>query len=264
MKTITKKFIKNSARSILNKYCKLRLKFRKKPYKIILILAHTRSGSTLMQHILLSNPHIAGYGESHKSYDKLEDFENLICNTLWRLRKLKMTETYLVDKIVHHRSFRVSDQVIRSERVFTILFIRNPQDSILSMSQNCKDELQNSSEYYIEMLYRLEQYARMIPNKNHGFFLTYEQLLNQTTLALSKLQQFLKLEVPLDEKYDLFPTTGKSIYGDWSAIIKSGTIMRRRRKNSMEIPSKLIAPALAAYHHCCETIPKYCTSINSQ
>jgi hypothetical protein len=262
MKILIKKIVKKTARSMLDQYCRCRLRLRKKPFKIILILAHARSGSTLIQHLLLTNPQITGYGENHKTYHELEDFGNLACNTLWRLRKFKMPETYLVDKIVHHRSFWVSDRVIQSEKVFTIFFVRNPYDSILSLSENRHDELPNSSQYYIEMLDKLEQYGRLVADKDHGFFLTYDQLINRTDSALSRLEEFLKLDIPLDEKYDLLPTTGKGTYGDWSENIKSGKIVRIPKKQSLEIPPELISPVKAAYRHCCEALSKCCSTID--
>ena len=198
------------------------------------------------------------------SYEKLEDFEKLACNTLWRLRKLRMPETYLVDKIVHLRSFKASDQVIKDDKIFTIFIVRDPYASIRGIFQNSEDELPTSSQYYIGMLDELEQYGRLIPNKDHGFFLTYDQLLNKTDMVLSGLKRFLKLEIPLDETYGLLPTTGKRIYGDWSENIKSGKILRLPEDRSINISSKSIAPAIEAYRRCCQILQQYCMNVNSK
>ena len=116
----------------------------------------------------------------------------------------------------------------------------------------------------MEMLEELEGYGRLIPDRNHGFFLTYNQLLNNTDSVLTGLKQFLELKVPLQETYDLLPTTGKSKYGDWSENIKSGRILGLPKDRSLEISRESIAPAIEAYHRCCKTLKKYCMVAGSK
>ena len=38
------------------------LKFKNKPYKFLFVMGHIRSGSSLLMHILATNPEIIGYG----------------------------------------------------------------------------------------------------------------------------------------------------------------------------------------------------------
>lgn len=263
MKIHLNKTILHTARSALNQYCKIYLRLRSQPHKIILILAHARSGSSLLQHLLMSNKQIAGFGENHISYEKLEDLDKLAQNVLWRRRKFILPEIYLIDKIVHFRTFSISDEVIQSKRVFTIFLIRHPEDSIISLADNRQDELANSCQYYTEMIDKIEYYSGLIPHKDHGFFLTYEQLINNTSLVLSKLTQFFQLTFPLEEKYNILPTTGKGLYGDWSENIKSGEILRVSKKKSPRIPTELISNAMEAYHHGFAVLSQFCTTIDS-
>jgi hypothetical protein len=231
--------------------------------KIILILGHIRSGSSLLQHLLISNPQITGFGENHMSYEGFEDFTQLACNTLWCLRTLRMPETYWVDKIVHLRSFNISERILKDNNVFTVFMVRDPLASIQSIFKNSTDVLPVSIQYYSEMMNELECYGRLIPDKKHGFFLTYDQLLNETDTVLTGLSQYLKLDPPLDDTYDLLPTTGKSSYGDWSENIKSGKIVKLPGDHSIKIPDESIAPAAAAYNRCRMTLKTYCTHIVS-
>ena len=62
--------IRDFKNSTAEKYYQLRIKtipepcrifLRLKPYKILFILSHMRSGSSLLTHILNSNPEIIGY-----------------------------------------------------------------------------------------------------------------------------------------------------------------------------------------------------------
>src|SRR5262245_57001546 len=48
-----------------------------KPASTILILGHMRSGSTLLLHILLTNPEVIGCGERNAVYRSPEDFDKL-------------------------------------------------------------------------------------------------------------------------------------------------------------------------------------------
>jgi len=50
---------------------------RGQPYRILLILSHMRSGSSLLTHLLNSNPEIIGYGETHIQYASEQDFKKL-------------------------------------------------------------------------------------------------------------------------------------------------------------------------------------------
>ncbi|MDY7013544.1 MAG: sulfotransferase family protein, partial [Cyanobacteriota bacterium] len=55
-----------------------RILFRLQPYRVLFILSHMRSGSSLLTHILNSNPEIIGYGETHLQYSSEADFKRLM------------------------------------------------------------------------------------------------------------------------------------------------------------------------------------------
>ncbi len=260
---LPKKYLKKTARFLLERYCFLRLKVRKNPCKLILILAHTRSGSTLLQHLLITNSEIAGFGENRMGYESIEDIQKLVCNIHWHLRRIRMPEMYVVDKIVHHSAIAVSSRLLQSERVFTIFLVRDPQSSILSISQGKKESETLSTNYYIDMLSKLEAYGKLIRDKERGLFLTYGQILYQTESVLKTLQHFLELRHSLTEKYNLLPTTGASLFGDWSENIKAGRIIRTQKNRKVEISKKSLEPAQYAHSHCCSLLSEYCTTIES-
>ncbi|MBM3284240.1 MAG: sulfotransferase [Candidatus Aminicenantes bacterium] len=256
-----KSIIRHCTKFVFNGYSRIRLLLRRRALNKILILGHIRSGSTLLLHILASHPDITGFGENRMTYDKMEDFEKLVCQTLRHLRKLRMPETYWVDKIVHLRSFKVHDQIMRNSDVYAVFIVRDPHDSILSIRRNSDDDLAASIQYYIGMLGELERLGQLLPGKDRGFFLTYDQLLEDTNAVFSGLQRFLGLKVPLEETYRLLPTTGISLYGDWSENIKSGRILRPPKDRPIIIPEKAMAPALEAYLRCSRTLRNHCTHL---
>ncbi len=257
----SRKALKRPIHFIFYKYCSLYLKLRKEPYKAIFILAHIRSGSTLLQHLLFSNPEIAGFGENHISYNSQEDLNILIQNVYWHLRKIRMKERYVVDKIVHHDPYPIQKDIWLLEDVYTIFLVREPRGSVLSIQQGDKNEEENATDTYVNELARLEEYAKFINRKEQALFLTYGQILNETKMVFCKLQKFLDLQQPLSERYDVLRTTGRGSVGDWSENIKAGRIIREQKDWGIELSQASFERASDAFNHCCNTLSKYCTVI---
>ena len=104
-----------------------RIQFRESPYRILFVLSHMRSGSSLLTHILNSNPEIIGYGETHLDYESEKDFKALMFRVYWRLRDLNMNHTYLLDKVLHDHKF-LNEDFLSSDKLYNIL-ITSPTPS---------------------------------------------------------------------------------------------------------------------------------------
>ena len=101
---------------------------RSKQY--ILVMSHMRCYSSLLCHILNSNPEVAGYVETHNVYAGRAD--------LWRLKRRVFWGTdadiggrYVLDKILHN-SCRVNPVLLRRDDVFVIFMLREPRRTIQS------------------------------------------------------------------------------------------------------------------------------------
>jgi hypothetical protein len=250
-----------------------RILLRKKPYKFIFILSHMRSGSSLLTHILVSNPAVIGFGESHIKYNCEADFNKLMMKAYYQyqefsqfpehLNKLKMNQTYVLDKILHNQKI-VNNRLINLDSISVIFLIREPERTLASLLDlKSHWNQKNAFDYYIDRLSKLVKYAEQINNPQRTLFITHEQLLNQTKFTLNKLQQFLQTKQPFSEEYELTRSTGQKYIGDHKGNIKAGKIIRQNRKLNHQIEENLLTESRHHYQQCCQTLAKLCTNITN-
>ena len=231
--------------------------------RFLFILAHQRSGSTLLLHLLNANSDILGYGESRLPYKSKTDLDILVGKVAWETSKSRITERYIMDKIVSN-NLSLDRKISELDNVYFIFLIREPTKSIQSIlksgfypSWNEQDALK----YYIERLFSLENCAKNFSNKKRSLFLTYAQLIEQTEAVFQAVQQFLDLPSPLSEHYEVITPTSKRFVGDRSPNLKTGRIVKEDKIED-EISTKMIEEGLNAYNRCCATLTQYCSTID--
>jgi len=234
---------------------------KSQPYRILFILGHMRSGSSLLTLLLNANPEIIGYGETHIKYASEKDFQRLIYKIYMKNRELKMQHKYALDKILHDSKI-INQDILGSEQLSIIFLIREPQKSMASMMK-IKPHWSESEtlEHYIKRLSKLEDYAKLINSKERSLFITHDQLLNNTELVFGQLQKFLDVKTPFSEEYEVLRTTGQRGIGDSSENIKAGRILRGDRQPSTTIDPSLVEKGLWAYEQCYATLSAYCQTI---
>ncbi|MGB3509384.1 MAG: sulfotransferase [Microcoleaceae cyanobacterium] len=239
-----------------------RLAFRHSPYKVLLILSHMRSGSSLLTHLLVDNPEIAGYGETHLCYSSEADFKELLLKVYWSIRGLRMDHTYVMDKILHNQ--RLPEiKILQSEFVKVIFLVRQPTTTIASLLKlKSHWSWQNAIRYYSGRLEALEMYAQSINDPQRSFFLTYNNLINQTEDTLQALQNFLGLQMPLSENYQLTPKTGMKGIGDSSENIKAGKILRRPQSSNFVLSEESSQVGTIVFERCCNILSQCCQKID--
>ncbi|WP_422661919.1 sulfotransferase family protein [Pannus brasiliensis] len=238
-----------------------RILFRPTPYKVVFILSHMRSGSSLLTHLLVSNPEIIGYGETHLEYTDERDFKALLFKLYWRFRDLNMNHTYLLDKVLHDQKFIQSD-FLRSDRIRTVFLLREPKRtlaSILDIKPHQNEE--QALEYYIHRLSTLENYAKLINSKEKSLFVTYDQVVNRSSSVFESLQNHLQTRVGFSEEYKVLKTTGTRGIGDSSENIKAGRIIKQTRKLDIPISDRVLDRARSAFDRCHDTLSDYCQCI---
>jgi hypothetical protein len=235
--------------------------FRKKPLKILFILSYMRSGSSLLTHLLNTNPDIIGYGETHLKYTSEQNFKDLITKVYWQMREYKMNHTYVMDKVLHNNKF-INYDFLQLPQVYSIFLLREPQRTLASIC-DLKPHWgqQKAVNYYGDRLSMLANYAQFINNQEHCLLLTYEQILNNTDLIFSKLQEFLQTQTDFSEKYQILSTTGVKGVGDSSENIKAGNIVRESRKLSTEISSDVVLKAKEHFDKYQTILLQYCQHI---
>lgn len=242
---------------------------RSQPLRILFILGHMRSGSSLLTHLLNHNPAILGYGETHITYQSPEDFKQLMVKVYWRcnefkkltdLQHLRMTHQYVLDKLLHNKLL-VDKSLLTHPQVSIIFLIREPAASLASL-QKLKPHLTNQERfgYYKNRLTKLGDYAEFINNKEKTLWLTYEQLLNQTQPVLSSFQGFLGTKVQFSEQYKLLKSTGKRWVGDSNEKIKTGKIIRHSTPCDYSLFKGVETEANAIYQNTCQRLQTFCSS----
>ncbi|MCD6706359.1 MAG: hypothetical protein LT080_07900 [Thiobacillus sp.] len=225
------------------------------PYARIFLLSHMRAYTSLAAHILGSHPQINGYYEMHISYEDASALDRQLAMFL-RGDVPKPDSRYLFDKLLHN------DFVLRPERlgladIRILVSLAEPEHTIRSIvhlfRQKPDPDLYASpveaAKYYVERVRALAEFCR-----TSGWPYCYfdaELLQRAPETLLPRLTQWLALDTPLSERYEVFSQTGQARRGDTSERVRSGRIDRARTDYShVAIPEAVLDEARAAYGVC--------------
>jgi len=224
--------------------------------RTLLVLAHMRSGSTLLLHLLINHPQIAGLGERGACYRSVTDLGRLALATRWHGRMPLRPLRYVADQVNHSR-FTPNVTVLEDPRVRLLLLVRHPAASLASLLHLTRTyyepwSVAQAVDYYVERVDTLAGYARAERVRAHAAFLTYDDLTERTQETLSRLQFFLGTEPNFEPNYRLHNFTGKR--GDPSANISSGRVRRAVPQNTYELPAQEVERATRSYQRCLEAL----------
>tara|TARA_R110002012_G_scaffold321207_1_gene548148 strand:- start:4931 stop:5689 length:759 start_codon:yes stop_codon:yes gene_type:complete len=213
-----------------------------KPHRIYM-LSHMRSRSSLLSHILGSNPHISGYSElSIKYRDRLASLDQKI--KLHQDDLQVNSEVKLFDKILHNSFDFKNISSLNTPEVDTIIMLRPPESTVKSIvtmgekNNNAKyADINWASEYYKD---RVEKIIKMAKELERFFFLKSDDIVDFPKETLSKLSQFMELTVPLTSEYGSFNQTGMKKSGDTSENIKLGKIVKTLENDCIVIPNETL------------------------
>ncbi len=278
--TNLREFIRHLKNDLIYRYYHFRISrsnysdqvvMKKEPYKVLFILSHMRSGSSLLTHILISNPAIKGYGESHIQYESEADLKSLMYKTYFHnqeftnlkdLGKLRMNHTYILDKLLHDKKL-LNKNLLKKKNFYFIFLIREPQRSLMSMLDHKSHWTEEDAvSYYTQRLLSLSEYSQLINDKKRSFLLNYDQLINKSETVFSSLQNFLKTREAFSENYQILKTTGKRHVGDFKENIRSGRIIRNPRPLNFSISPDLIDKATNHFNDSYAILQKCCQTLN--
>lgn len=276
-------YLRNSIRvyknELIQNYFKYRINQSKSPYQvlfkpesyqILFILSHMRSGSSLLTHLLITNPEVIGYGETHIQYRSEADFRKLIYQVYWQsqdfrklgdLENLKMNHRYVLDKVLHNNKFLQKD-FLKSENIYVIFLLREPQRTVASMlDQKPHWSEDDAVQYYNGRLSALEEYAQIINNRKRTLLITHDQIINQSQAVFQGLQNFLATQTGFSEEYKILKTTGKRSIGDFKENIKAGRIVRKNRELNIEVSPQALDLTNHKFQQCLERLSQSCTTL---
>ncbi|MBT3726124.1 MAG: hypothetical protein HOG41_22365 [Gammaproteobacteria bacterium] len=221
----------------------------------IFLLSHMRAYSSLIGHILGSHPEINGYYEMHINYQKNSDL--IKQETVYSQQEsFKEGSHLLFDKLLHN-NYQLNLQQLNLQQPKILITLRSPEKTIKSIVHlfQKKEQLrlysdpQEATKYYIQRLQKLSEFGQQNPQSY--FYFDAELIRSNSKDMLANLTQWLQLEPPLNEQYQLFSKTGKSGAGDSSKSIQSGKIVSSTNSYSnIEISDDLLESAEQAYREC--------------
>jgi hypothetical protein len=227
--------------------------------------SHMRAYTTLVSHILASNPDVNGYMELHRSYRNPADL------VIMRQQLLAATKDgvvdrsrYKLDKLLHNGN-TVATEVAVMSNVRSVFSLRHPSEtlpSIVQMVEKTGEQRtygtpEGATEYYVK---RVRQLVDEASRPGAGLYFDAELIVSDTDRLLRELAEFLSLKVPLRSEYDTFDQTGKEGTGDPSAHITTGAIVRNRPASSVAIPAELIERASDAYRDARTSLIEHCSA----
>lgn len=215
--------------------------------RTLFVVAHARSGSTMLTHILGHHRDILSVGEHHVNYRGPRDLRRLRDRSAFMSRELRAQPAYVVDKIVHN-THMISDEVLFDLSTRYLFLLRRPEGTLPSVGKLFgQSDLDRQVRYYRRRLDGMVEVARTVSDPSRCAFVTYEQLTSQSEVVLDYLTSFLGLDSALSADYDVGATTGRQAWGDPSDRIRTGTIDRDRVQPD-PLPNSISGPANLIFH----------------
>jgi hypothetical protein len=226
-------------------------------YARIFLLSHMRAYTSLAGHILGSHPQINGYYEMHLGYEDAAALDRQL-EAFVQDHVLKPGSRYLFDKLLHNDYALKPERLGRAD-IKILVALAEPAHTIQSIvhlfAQKPDPDLYASpvqaANYYVERVRALADFCRTT-DRPYTYF-DAELLLRAPEQLLPRLTDWLELDSPLSERYEVFSQTGKARRGDTSERVRSGRIDRVRSDYSqVVIPEVALQAAQAAYRDCRE------------
>ncbi|WP_299120826.1 sulfotransferase [uncultured Winogradskyella sp.] len=212
-------------------------------------MAHVRSGSSLMTHILCTNDDILGFGEYSYEISDEDDLETFNFDVRRKSREFFSKPTYITNQINDSYCFP-DKRLLKLKRLKFIFLIRQPQEAISSMYQLTKrfDQTHLTLEKLVDQYCKQVNYLLKLKDaisEDQYVFLTYESLIRNPENQLNRLSSFLKLNQPLSPEYNLQKFTHHS--GDPSEHICSQKI-KTTKSPQIKLDKVLLERAQTVYN----------------
>tara|TARA_E500000305_G_scaffold21563_1_gene16418 strand:+ start:3031 stop:3810 length:780 start_codon:yes stop_codon:yes gene_type:complete len=202
-----------------------------KHYQPILLMSHMRANTSLLGHVLGSNPEIEGYYELHIGY---YSWKSLIRQKLLHFARHapKSSARFMFDKVLHDDHFVDLSLFQRGKVIFALRPPEKTIRSIVSLYRSVEPnhpytDSESATQYYISRIQSLARIASASPTA--FLYLDADALREDAPRTLQSISGFLGLKTPLDENYKKQPLTGAEKAGDSSESIISGKIERITR-----------------------------------
>jgi len=219
----------------------------------LLLLGHMRSGSTLVLHLLLTNPQIAALGERNVRYASAADLARLALSARMAqgrpLRRLR----YVADQINHNR-FTPNPVLLESRRVRVVFVLRDPLSALASLLELARCHYPHAwsaaqaVEYFVNRLQALTDLGAQLSDPARAGLVRYETLTAQPQRVLEALRRFLDLTESFSPAYATHSFT--QTRGDPGPKISTGRILPPGKAPAIDLEPQQLARLLDAYARC--------------
>lgn len=227
---------------------------------VVLIMGHMRSGSTLLLHLLVTNPEVAALGERNNAYAARADLARLAITCRVALRAPLRPLRYVVDQ-VNHNKFTPNIQLLSDPRVRLIFLLRRPEASIASIVELARvfyggnTSVAQAADYYVERLGALRKIAASLSHARSAIFVRYETLTESPDATLATLSQFLALPGGFSSHYTPQIFTGRR--GDPGPRIRSGRVLCAPLPPIGRLAAAELERATRAYVECGDALTRF-------
>jgi hypothetical protein len=234
--------------------------------QLIVIIGQMRAGSTMLTHILGSNPGMIGFGETHLSYRNALDRRAVAGKVLYVMRdvtpdSLDIAATTFIDKSLHNYQLDLRHiGVVAAPSVRPILLVREPAGSIGSTIAAFGFSFEDALYYWTNRLDMMGRYAVALADRGRPpSLVVYDELVERPDAVLRHLTDGLGLAEPLSARYDtdvLVRTSMKG--GDHSVYVTEGEIVPARRDHSDVLGSADLGSVEDEYARTLEILRRAC------
>jgi hypothetical protein len=227
----------------------------------LLLLGHMRSGSTLLLHLLMTNPEISAVGERGVVYASRADLARLALATramqLAPFRRLR----YVADQ-VNHNHLTPSSSLLQHPRVRVLFLLRRPEDTVASIVQLYRVHYEQpwstsrAVAYYVERMAALAKLGESLADVERAALIRYETLTQSPQPTLEALRLFLGLQQGFSQTYETHSFTGS--HGDPGPHIAAGRILTHRQPEPhVDLSQAQLQQITEAYVRCNEALARF-------
>ncbi len=224
-------------------------------YSRIFLLSHMRAFTSLAGHILGSHPRINGYYEMHISYEDASALDEQL-ESFRQTEVLKENSRYLFDKLLHNDYLLFPDRPGFADMKILVSLLE-PEQAIKSIvdlfRKKAEEDLYalpvEAANYYVERVKTLSDFC--LSTSQPYFYYDAELFQAAPEQLLPGLTDWLELDSPLSEHYQVFSQTGIAGKGDSSELIRRGKIEKTRTDYShISLPEETLSRAREVYRDC--------------
>jgi hypothetical protein len=226
----------------------------------LLLLGHMRSGSTLLLHLLMTNPEVSALGERGAVYASRADLACLAIASRIARRSPFRRLRYVADQ-VNHNQLTPNSRLLQDLRIRILFLLRRPELTIASILELYRTHYRQAwsasqaVDYYVERLGALRELGGSLASPICAALIPYETLTDSPQQTLEALRLFLGLQQGFTQTYTTYSFTGK--YGDPGPNIVAGRIIRKAPTTQVHLDESELGRATRAYEQCRSALARF-------